>query len=110
MFARILPALFVLGVLPALAADPLPAGVAARMGDVEIRLDELRVLLDGLTPEQRTQLARNPADLQRVVRTEALRRLMVPRRAPKDGTSAPRSSRSWSGSVSKPLPPPISPA
>jgi len=77
MFARILPALFVLGVLPALAADPLPAGVAARMGDVEIRLDELRVLLDGLTPEQRTQLARNPADLQRVVRTEALRRLMV---------------------------------
>lgn len=77
MSFRILPVLALLMVVPALAADPLPAGVAARMGDVEIRIDELRSLIDSQSPEVRVQLARNPADLQRLVRSEALRKLLA---------------------------------
>ena len=77
MSFRILPVLALLMVAPALAADPLPAGVAARMGDVEIRIDELRSLIDSQSPEVRVQLARNPADLQRLVRSEALRKLLA---------------------------------
>ena len=77
MSFRILPVLALLMVVPALAADPLPAGVAARMGDVEIRIDELRSLIDSQSPEVRAQLARNPADLQRLVRSEALRKLLA---------------------------------
>lgn len=77
MSFRILPVLAALMVVPALAADPLPAGVAARMGDVEIRIDELRSLIDSQSPEVRAQLARNPADLQRLVRGEALRKLLA---------------------------------
>ena len=47
------------------------------MGDVEIRIDELRSLIDSQSPEVRVQLARNPADLQRLVRSEALRKLLA---------------------------------
>lgn len=77
MLLRALPVLFVFAALPALSADNLPAGVAARMGDAEIRLDELRGIIDGLTPEARAQLVRNPAELQRFLRAEALRRLLA---------------------------------
>lgn len=60
--------------LPALAQDKLPAGVVAKMGDTELRVDELKSILDTLTPEAKAQLAQAPAELNRIVRAELLRK------------------------------------
>lgn len=72
--------LCMLGLLVVTAAgaeDKLPAGVAARMGDAELRIDEVKALVDGLPPEAKAQLAANPAELPRIVRTELLRRAVA---------------------------------
>ncbi|MFO1320238.1 MAG: peptidylprolyl isomerase [Burkholderiales bacterium] len=60
--------------LPAMAQDKLPAGVVARMGDTELRVDELKAILDALGPEAKAQLAQAPAELNRIVRAELLRK------------------------------------
>ncbi|MCU0869396.1 MAG: peptidyl-prolyl cis-trans isomerase [Burkholderiales bacterium] len=59
------------------AVDKLPAGVVAKMGDVEMKTDELKQLLDALPPEARAQLAANPGELAKVVRTEMIRRSLA---------------------------------
>lgn len=60
--------------LPALAQDKLPAGVVAKMGDVELRAEELKAILDTLGPEAKAQLGQTPAELNRIVRAELLRK------------------------------------
>lgn len=77
MYNRLLAAFLALASLPALANDKLPAGVVAKMGDIELKAEELRPLVDSLPPEIRAQLAQNPAELQRVVRTEMLRKALA---------------------------------
>lgn len=62
---------------PVFAEEKLPAGVIAKMGDAELRADELKQILDAATPEARAQLARSPADLNRVVRNELLRKALA---------------------------------
>lgn len=66
-----------LAVTAAGAQEKLPAGVAAKMGDAELRVEEIKGLVDGLAPEAKAQLAANPAELQRIVRTELLRRAVA---------------------------------
>lgn len=61
----------------AIGADKLPAGVIARMGDVELKTDELKALVDALPPDARAQVAANPAALDRVVRNEMIRRALA---------------------------------
>jgi len=75
-FRCIATMLAVLG-LPALAAEKLPAGVMAKMGDTELKVEELRALLDGLPPEAKAQLAAAPQELNRVIRLEILRRALA---------------------------------
>lgn len=62
---------------PALSNDRLPPGVVARMGDVELRAEEVRPLVDSLPAEARAQLAQNPAELARLIRTELLRKVLA---------------------------------
>jgi peptidylprolyl isomerase len=69
--------LFACAALPAVAADKLPAGVVARMGEIDLKTDELKLLVDALPPEGRAQLAANPGDLNRVIRTEMIRRSLA---------------------------------
>ena len=66
-----------LAVAPTLAADKTTPGVVARMGDVELRADELRAIVESLPPEARTQLATAPQELNRVIRLEVLRRALA---------------------------------
>lgn len=63
--------------LAALANDKLPSGVVARMGDIELKLEELRPLVEELPPEAKAQLAQNPGELQRLVRTEVIRKALA---------------------------------
>jgi peptidylprolyl isomerase len=63
--------------LPAMAQDKLAPGVVAKMGEAEIRADELKALLDAAAPEVRTQLAQTPAELNRIIRNELLRRVLA---------------------------------
>jgi parvulin-like peptidyl-prolyl isomerase len=64
-------------ILPAVAQDKLAPGVVAKMGEVEIRADEVKVLLDAASPEARAQLAQAPAELNRLIRNELLRRVLA---------------------------------
>lgn len=64
-------------VFPALAEDKLPAGVAARMGEAEVRLEEIKALLDAAAPEVRAQLQQSSADLNNLVRTVLLRKVLA---------------------------------
>ena len=66
-----------LAVAPTFAADKLPSGVVARMGDVELRADELRSIVDSLPPEAKVQLATAPQELARIIRLEVLRRALA---------------------------------
>ena len=66
-----------LALLPAFAADKLPNGVVARMGDVELRADELRAIIETLPPEAKAQLATAPQELSRIIRLEVLRRALA---------------------------------
>jgi peptidylprolyl isomerase len=63
--------------LPAVAAEKLPPGVVARMGDIELKADELKGILDGLPADARAQLAQSPQELNRIIRTEMLRRSLA---------------------------------
>ncbi len=76
LFRCIAMALAVLA-LPALAADKLPPGVVAKMGDTELKVDELRALLEGLPQDARAQLAAAPQEMNRVIRLEILRRVLA---------------------------------
>lgn len=62
---------------PVLAADKLPPGVVAKMGDTELKVEELKAMIDTLTPEAKAQLAAAPQELNRVIRTEVLRRSLA---------------------------------
>lgn len=59
------------------AQDKLPAGVIARMGEVEFKAEDLRILLEAAGPEARAQLLQAPAELNRLIRTELLRRALA---------------------------------
>lgn len=63
--------------MPALAADKLPPGVIAKMGEAELKTDELKAIVDSLPPEAKTQLANAPQDMSRVIRMELLRRALA---------------------------------
>jgi peptidylprolyl isomerase len=72
--------LCVLGLLVAVTAvaqEKLPPGVVGKMGDVELRADELKAVIDGITAEAKAQLAANPAELSRIVRAELLRKALA---------------------------------
>lgn len=73
--------LCVLGVLAvsgaAVSQDKLPPGVLAKMGDVELRVDELKAILDAAGPDAKNQLAQQPAEVNRLVRTELLRKALA---------------------------------
>jgi len=73
--------LCVLGVLAvsgaAVSQDKLPPGVLAKMGDVELRADELKAILDAAGPDAKNQLAQQPAEVNRLVRTELLRKALA---------------------------------
>lgn len=60
-----------------IAQDKLPAGVVARMGDAEIKVEELKAILDGATPEAKAQLTQSPAELNRIIRAELLRKALA---------------------------------
>lgn len=66
-----------LALLQAFAADKLPNGVVARMGEVELRADELRAIIETLPPEAKAQLATAPQELARIIRLEVLRRALA---------------------------------
>lgn len=73
--------LCVLGVLAvsgaAVSQDKLPPGVLAKMGDVELRADELKAILEAAGPDAKNQLAQQPAEVNRLVRTELLRKALA---------------------------------
>jgi peptidylprolyl isomerase len=77
LFRRIAAMLVLLCAFPVFAADKLPPGVVAKMGDTELKADEFKALIDGLPPEARAQLAAAPQELARVIRTEVLRRSLA---------------------------------
>jgi peptidylprolyl isomerase len=77
MLFRCIAAMLLLCALPALAADKLPPGVVAKMGDTELKVDELKAIIDGLPPEAKAQLASTPQDMNRVIRLELLRRALA---------------------------------
>lgn len=62
---------------PALAADKLPPGVIAKMGDIELKADDLRALIDSLPPDAKARLAAAPQELPQVIRMEVLRRSLA---------------------------------
>jgi len=61
----------------AAAQDKLPPGVVGKMGEVELRTDELKAVIDGIAAEAKAQLAANPAELSRIVRAELLRKALA---------------------------------
>ncbi len=73
--------LSILGVLalsgPAAAQDKLPAGVLAKMGDAELRVEELKAIIDAAGPDVKAQLAQAPNEISRIVRTELLRKALA---------------------------------
>jgi peptidylprolyl isomerase len=77
MYFRSIAAALMLVAAPVLANEKLPAGVVAKMGDIEMRAEELRPLIETLPPEAKAQLAQNPTELQRIIRTEVLRKALA---------------------------------
>lgn len=65
----------------ALAADPSQAtsdsGVIARIGDTEVKFDEMRASIESLDARERAALARDPSLLNQVVRTFLVRRVVL---------------------------------
>jgi peptidylprolyl isomerase len=57
----------------AAAADDL----VGKMGDVELRSSELKAILDAQAPDARRQLATDPAALERLVRSELMRKAVL---------------------------------
>lgn len=77
MLLRCIASMLLLCALPALAVDKLPPGVIAKMGDTELKVDELKAIIDSLPPEAKAQLANTPQDMTRVIRMEMLRRALA---------------------------------
>lgn len=61
----------------ALAQEKLPAGVVAKMGDVELKAEEIKAALDALSSDQRAQVAAQPQELGKVIRVEMIRRVLA---------------------------------
>jgi parvulin-like peptidyl-prolyl isomerase len=65
----------------ALAADPSQAtsesGVIARIGDTEVKFDEMRASIESLDAREQAALARDPSLLNQVVRTFLVRRVVL---------------------------------
>jgi len=65
----------------ALAADPNPSssdsGVIARIGDTEVKFDEMRASIESLDAREQAALARDPSLLNQVVRTFLVRRVVL---------------------------------
>lgn len=76
LFRRIV-SMLMLCASPVFAADRLPPGVVAKMGDTEFKAEELKALLDTLPAEAKAQLASAPQELNRIIRTEVLRRSLA---------------------------------
>jgi len=51
--------------------------LVGKMGDVELRSSELMLVLDGQAPDARRQLATDPAALERLVRSELMRKAVL---------------------------------
>jgi len=51
--------------------------LVGKMGDVELRSSELQVILEAQPPEARRQLATDPAALERLVRSELMRKAVL---------------------------------
>ena len=69
--------LALLAAVTAVAQDKLPPGVVGKMGDVELKADELKAVIDGIAAEAKAQLAANPGELSRIVRAELLRKALA---------------------------------
>lgn len=61
----------------AFAQEKLPPGVIAKMGDVELKAEELKLALDTLTNDQKAQIASQPQELGKLVRVEMIRRVLA---------------------------------
>ena len=65
----------------ALAADPSPSasdsGVIARIGDTEVKIDDIRASIASLDAREQAALARDPSLLNQVVRTFLVRRIVL---------------------------------
>jgi hypothetical protein len=77
MHVRFFALVLTIASLPGLANDKFSPGVVAKMGDIELKTDELRPLVEELPPEAKAQLAQNPSELQRVVRAEVIRKALA---------------------------------
>jgi parvulin-like peptidyl-prolyl isomerase len=77
MLFRCIATMLLLIALPALAVDKLPPGVIAKMGDTELKVDELKAIVDSLPADAKAQLANQPQDMTRVIRMELLRRALA---------------------------------
>ena len=78
IFRGVMAMSLLLAAVVASAAEKLPAGVVAKMGEVELKTEELRMMVDGLPPEARAQVAAQPQEmLNRLIRTEVLRRALA---------------------------------
>jgi parvulin-like peptidyl-prolyl isomerase len=64
-----------------LAADPSPSasdsGVIARIGDSEVKVDDIRASIESLDAREKAALARDPSLLNQVVRTFLVRRIVL---------------------------------
>ncbi len=60
--------------VPMAAAD---SAAVARVGETDVKADELRALLDNLDPRDQAALARDPALLNRTIRTLLVQRLVL---------------------------------
>ena len=62
----------------AAAADPAPSdNVIARVGDTEVKLDEIRASIESLDARDQAALARDPSLLNQTVRTLLMRRVVL---------------------------------
>jgi hypothetical protein len=64
-----------------LASDPNPStsdsGVIARIGDTEVKFDDMRASIESLDAREQAALARDPSLLNQVVRTFLVRRVVL---------------------------------
>ncbi len=63
--------------VPAAPETSPSAAILARIGDTDVKVDEIRDALDDLEPRERAALARDPALLNQTVRSLLVRRLVL---------------------------------
>jgi len=93
---QIKPSNFLLGVLIACLTSNIQAAdsdVVAKMGNAEIRVAELRQLLENQTPELRQQVQADPQALERLIRVEIMRRGVLEEAKQKAWDKTPEVSR-----------------